>query len=67
MKTLGKLKLKAEKMLNSEELLGFRGGSGSGCTTYGWYFCDSQYAEAYTACFNACGHLNCNIIWIHGC
>lgn len=28
MKTLGKLKLKEEKMLSSEELLGFRGGSG---------------------------------------
>ena len=35
MKTLGKLKLKAEKMLGSEELLGFRGGSGSG----GYYSC----------------------------
>ena len=29
MKTLGRLKLKEEKMLNSEELLNIRGGSGS--------------------------------------
>jgi hypothetical protein len=29
MKTLGKLKLNEEKMLSHEELLGFRGGSGT--------------------------------------
>jgi natural product precursor len=34
MKTLGKLKLKAEKLLSHEELVNFRGGSGSG--TCGW-------------------------------
>jgi natural product precursor len=36
MKKLGKLKLKEEKMLSSEELVFFRGGSGEGknCDTY---------------------------------
>jgi hypothetical protein len=33
MKTLGKLKLKAEKLLSHEELVGFRGGSGT-CAVY---------------------------------
>jgi natural product precursor len=64
MKTLGKLKLNEEKMLSSEELLGFRGGSGSGCTTYVWYVCRSNYMAAYTDCFNNCGGFNCNFIWV---
>lgn len=45
MKTLGKLKLKEEKMLNHEELLGFRGGSGasgSGCAGYGVNKCSAN-------------------------
>lgn len=51
MKTLGKLKLKAEKMLNSEELLGFRGGSGGS----GWcYGCHSITAYQVTWCVDRC-------------
>jgi len=45
MKTLGKLKLKEEKMLNHEELLGFRGGSGGGtgeCAGYGVDKCNDK-------------------------
>jgi natural product precursor len=65
MKTLGKLKLKEEKMLNSEELLGFRGGSGSGCGGYTWIACISNYTQVMADCYNNCAG-NCRIEWI-GC
>ena len=48
MKTLGKLKLKAEKMLSNEELVSFRGGSGgdrcsTSCTASGTtYWCEKS-------------------------
>jgi hypothetical protein len=68
MKTLGKLKLKEEKMLNSEELLGFRGGSGGSCTgTY--YICKSQEQQFKQQCQQNCGS-NCqyvNYYVITGC
>jgi hypothetical protein len=41
MKTLGKLKLKAEKMLSHEDLVSFRGGSGSGTTQL--QYCRDSY------------------------
>jgi hypothetical protein len=44
MKKLGKLKLKEEKMLRSEELLGFRGGSGTNAT------CEGCHAAVYWDC-----------------
>jgi hypothetical protein len=44
MKKLGKLKLKEEKMLSSEELLGFRGGSGTNAT------CEMCHQAVYWDC-----------------
>jgi hypothetical protein len=48
MKTLGKLKLKEEKMLTSEELLGIRGGSSYGCG------CTELTAYQVTWCVDKC-------------
>ncbi len=74
MKTLGKLKLKEEKMLKAEELLGFRGGSGGGScptTSTTCWMCkqgamyDCQYLGGYTPgtyLFNQCiqeGYVGC--------
>ena len=68
MKTLGKLKLKEEKMLNPKELLGFRGGSGGSCTgTY--YVCSSGEDAFIEQCRQNCGS-NCqyvNYYVISGC
>ena len=55
MKKLGKLNLKSEKILNQEELVNFRGGSGGdpdcvynvlwgGC---GWYDCQCQSGGSF--------------------
>jgi hypothetical protein len=54
MKTLGKLKLKEEKMLSHEELLGFRGGAGSGQC----YTCACKDGTGvWTGCYNDSGDL----------
>jgi hypothetical protein len=58
MKTLGKLKLKSEKMLTSEELLGFRGGSGSSSTT-----CEMCHQAVYWDCQG----YGTNTIWYLDC
>ncbi len=42
MKKLGKLNLKKEKMLSQEELVSFRGGSGSNCE-YNELWCGCAY------------------------
>ena len=48
MKKLGKLNLKAEKMLSHDELVSFRGGSGSVTD------CPSITAAVVTNCHNDC-------------
>lgn len=52
MKKLGKLNLSVEKMLNQEELVSFRGGSGSGSTDSR---CSDCHASALIACENSYG------------
>ena len=52
MKKLGKLNLSIEKMLNQEELVNFRGGSGSGSTDPR---CSDCHASALIGCENSCG------------
>lgn len=58
LKTLGKLKLKEEKMLKSEELLGFKGGSGSSSTT-----CEMCHSPVYWDC----QRFEVNTLWYYDC
>ena len=53
----GKLKLKEEKMLTSEELLGFRGGSGSSTTC----------AMCHEAVYWDCQRFEVNTLWYYDC
>ncbi|MCG8322761.1 MAG: hypothetical protein MI921_24885, partial [Cytophagales bacterium] len=60
MKKLGKLNLSIEKMLNQEELVNFRGGSGGSTDPR----CSDCHASAWIACENSCGanSENCSFI-----
>ena len=57
MKKLGKLNLKAEKMLSHEELVSFKGG---GCFDT-WYVCEENYQamlyECAINCQATCPHI----------
>ena len=63
LKKLGKLKLMPEKLLNQNELLSFRGGSGGGggCSgAPGTNICQNCLASAECGCFTSCGNdTNC--------
>jgi hypothetical protein len=55
MKKLGKLKLNPEKLLNQDELVSFRGGSGGGCGPASGDLCIDCMASAQCACEISCG------------
>jgi hypothetical protein len=54
MKKLGKLKLNPKKLLNHEELVSFKGGSGTGCGEYVWYVCRRDLEEFWEDCVQNC-------------
>lgn len=57
LKKLGRLKLMQEKLLTSEELVNFKGGSGGGCPgTPGPNNCQNCLASAECACSISCGN-----------
>jgi hypothetical protein len=68
MKKLGKLKLNEGKMLSSEELLGFRGGSGTNATCEGCHAAvhwDCQGYNSTTIWYLDClqeGHAGCDAL-----
>jgi hypothetical protein len=65
MKKLGKLNLKAEKILSHEELVNFKGGSGETCGDT-WWVCDSYRADAESQCLEFCNG-DCTILVLENC